>query len=126
MHAEGGDAVTGQRSEDVRFRVSRVSEWSDEVPPCPEAYQGTYTEHRYCTLPLSQAMKAANTEWFRRLANHRPAPGGSVADALDQPCWFVDIGSLADLEAFVGRHGHVIVDWRSDGPTIDIYDGYRE
>lgn len=113
-------------SDSTAFRVSRVSVWSDEVPPCPEARQGTYTEHRYCTLPLSQAMKAAQTEWFRKLTNHRPAPGGSVADALDVPCWFVDIPDLAALEAFIRRHGQVVLDWPSDGPVIQIYDGYRE
>lgn len=117
--------MTG-KSEQRPFRVTRTTLWSDEVPPCPEAYQGTYTEHRYCTLPLSEAMKAPNTQWFRDLTNHRPAPGGSVADDLDQPCWFVDLGSLADLEAFVGRHGQVIIDYPSDGPHLDIYDGYRE
>lgn len=112
--------------ESVLFRVSRTSVWSDETAPCPEAHQGTYTEHRYCTLPLAEAMKAPQTDWFRRLVNHRSAPGGSVADAPDQPCWLVNIDSLADLKAFIARHGHVVVGWQSDGPTIEIYDGYRE
>ncbi len=112
--------------ERTAFRVSRTTLWSDEIPPCPEAYEGTYTEHCYCTLPLSQAMKAANTDWFRRLTNHRKAPGGSVADAPDRPCWFVDIPDLDALMAFIDRHGRVVIDHPTDGPTIDIYDGYRE
>lgn len=113
-------------AETVTFRVSRTTLWDDEKLPCPEAYAGTYTQHRYCTLPLAKAMKAPTTEWFRSLTNHRSAPGGSVADALNQSCWFVDIEGLAGLKAFIGRHGQVVVDWQSDGPTIDIYDGYRE
>ena len=112
--------------ERVRFRVSRTSVWSDEVAPCPEAYQGTYTQHHYCTLPLAKAMNASTTAWFRSLTNHRSAPGGSVADAPNQPCWFIDIDGLAGLREFISRHGKVIVDWPSDGPTIEIYDGYRE
>lgn len=112
--------------DDVAFRVRRTSVWNDDTAPCAEAYRGTYTAHIYCMLPLAKAMKAPTTDWFRRLANHRPAPGGSVADQLDQPCWFVDLASLSDLEAFIRRHGHVVVAWQSDGPAIEIYDGYRE
>lgn len=119
---------TGEKTA-VTFRVSRTTLWADDVAPCPEAYKGTYTEHAYCTLPLAEAMDpvvAPMTGWFRDLTNHRKAPGGSVADRLNTPCWFVDIDGLAGLQAFIGRYGMVVVDWPSDGPTIDIYDGYRE
>ena len=122
--SSGGSAMSTEQMR--RFRVNRTSEWNQDVMPCPEAYAGTYTEHRYCTLPLAKAMKSPNTAWFRNLVNHRSAPGGSVADAPETPCWFVDLGSLADLEAFIARHGAVVVRWPSDGPTIEIYDGYRE
>ena len=52
------------------------------------------------------------------------------ADA-EKPCeeavpigdkWYVDINSLEDLMAFIGRHGKVVV--RSN--WIEIYDDYRE
>lgn len=111
-----------------RFRVTRTSLWTTEVPPCPEAYEGTYTDHGFCTLPLAKAMKAPNTGWFRALTNHRSAPGGgSVADRPDQPCWFVDIENLDALIAFSDRLGEVIVSSSFEGdPTIEIYDGYRE
>jgi hypothetical protein len=112
--------------EKVALRVRRTSQWGDEVAPCPEAYKGTYTEHAYCTLPLAQAMKAPQTDWFRRLTNQRKAPGGSVGDRPDQPCWFVDIDNLDALLAFIERHGEIVMASRSDGPTIEIYDGYRE
>jgi hypothetical protein len=49
-----------------------------------------------------------------------------VADRPDMPCWFVDIATLDDLDAFIDRHGSVIVNHLSDGRTIEIYDGYRE
>lgn len=109
----------------VRFRVSRTSVWDDAERPCPEAESGTYTQHVYCTLPLAEAMKSPRTSWFRELTNHRPAPGGSVADRPDVPCWFVDL-SMDDLEAFCKRHGDVVIGWGSDGAHLEIYDGYRE
>lgn len=108
------------------FRVTRTSVWDDDVQPCPEAYRGTYTQHVYCTFPLDKAMQDPHTDWFRRLTNHRKAPGGSVADCLDVPCWFVKMDGLRDLQEFVTRYGRVIVAWESDGPSIEIYDGYRE
>ena len=110
----------------AKFRVKRTSEWDDEVQPCPEAERGTYTQHAYCTLPLKKAMVASNTEWFRRLTNQRSAPGGSVGDRLDRPCWFVDLDTMDDLLAFMARHGSVILKRESDGDTLEIYDGYRE
>jgi len=109
----------------VRFRVSRTSQWSDDESPCPEAARGTYTEHVYCTLSLTEAMKSPLTQWFRELTNHRKAPGGSVADRLNKPCWFVDL-SMTDLEAFCKKYGDAVVGWGSDGPHLEIYDGCRE
>lgn len=113
----------------ARFRVRRTSHgWGDDIAqPCLEAYRGTFTGHVYCTLPLAKAMTSPNTEWFRKLVNHRPAPGGrSVADRPDQPCWFVDIAGLDGLLDFISRHGMVVVNRESDGVWIEIYDGYRE
>jgi hypothetical protein len=110
----------------VKFRVTRTSTYDEK--PCPEAVEGTYTQHLYCTLPLKKAMVAPNTEWFRHpnLCNQRKAPGGSVADKPGVKAWFVEVPHLIDLMAFIGRHGSVVIDRPSDGPTIEIYDGYRE
>lgn len=111
----------------VEFRVTRTSTaFVGSRKPCPEAYEGTYTEHVYCTLPLKEAMKSPRTAWFRELTNHRKAPGGCVADRESVPCWFVKLDSIDDLKKFVNKHGGVVVNWESDGPTIEIYDYYRE
>lgn len=107
----------------IRFRVTRTSIWDDDSP-CPEATLGTYTEHVYCTLPLDEAMVSPRTGWFRELSNHRPTTSGSVADRTS-PCWYVDM-SMAGLEEFCKKYGKVVLSWHSDGPTIEIYDTWRE
>lgn len=111
----------------MRFRVTRTSAFgSEDKPPCTEAVRGAYTAHSYCTLPLDEAMKSDRTAWFRKLENHRPAPGGCVADRPDTPCWFVEFDCLDGLMEFIARHGDVVIQKRSDGVEIEIYDGYRE
>ena len=109
-----------------RFRVKRTSVWNDDVPPCPEAVRGTYTQHVYCTLPLKEAMRSERTDWFRRLTNQRSAPGGSVGDRENQPCWFVEFDNLDQLLAFAHEHGDLVLKRESDGSSIEIYDDYRE
>lgn len=40
-----------------------------------------------------------------------------------ETAWWVELNSLEELMAFSARYGALVVD---DGPSIEIYDDYRE
>lgn len=112
----------------MKFRVTRASVYGDGVQPCEEAKSGQMKviDERGVDDPS----KIPNGEdWYARGTNHRVENGHIKRDLGFRTAWFVDIGSLKDLMAFIDKYGDVVVSRTySDGttPEIKIYDDYIE
>lgn len=121
------------------FRITRSSVY-DDAQPCPEA--GKTTVPRWDVRTFKSAEEHDTKighgpagRWADRGTDHQVlyGPRGGARGIRrrmgDEVAWFLDLGSLEDLLAFIGRHGDVVVMTdpdRYEDPVIEIYDGYRE
>lgn len=68
-------------------------------------------------------------DWHRRGTNHRVVNGFIKRDLGPEPCWLIDIESLADLISIIDDSNESIVISTGrdhEPPRIEIYDDYRE
>jgi hypothetical protein len=128
----------------MRFKVKRTSQMSYDYkknPPCPEAAPGMSLDFRLdrrtcATAEEFDAKKFWDSPWLAHGTNHGTWTDheGKTGIQRDMPAepereWYVEVGSMAELVAFVGRHGQVVVSPPEDPRLpyeLEIYDGYRE
>lgn len=114
----------------MKFYVNRTSEWGDNQP-CPQATLEPYVrvDRRTADDPKKIPMyHGTDGDWYKEGRNHR-VENGQIARDFDDKAWFVEIDTLDALVAFAKEHGQLVLaheDWPTDGPSIEIYDGYRE
>lgn len=121
------------------FRVSRTSEYNDEVPPCSRAVKGKAGEwdRRTFRSPEEYDAKLGMLRtWSSDGTDHQivrdaqGAPTGIKRRVGEETAWFLDLGSLEDLLRFQAEHGDLIVqavdDQREAVAHIEVYDDYRE
>ncbi len=120
----------------MEFLIRRTSDYSDGKP-CTGAKRKSFVHiDRRTVKTLEQARKSAWGEhFFASGTNHREEKVGACGVARDLPAqehWTIEVETLADLVALVGKVGDIVIHSPlfdlHDAPEleIEIYDGYRE
>lgn len=114
----------------MKFHISRVSDWTDDTPPCKEAYKDQYVRIDERTVNDPKKIPAGCNDWYEEGRNHRVEKGHIKRD-FDDTDWFIDIESLDQLMKLVKREGSLIIQdtyflGDEKNGEIKIYDDYIE
>lgn len=108
------------------FRVSRTSQWSDEVSPLDGATLQpveNWQTRAVSEEEFNRRFSEREGLWASKGKNHKLTPEGWVTRQMeDIQDWCIEINSLEDLIGISEREGRVIV----NPGHIEIYDDYRE
>lgn len=115
----------------MKFLVTRTSQWGDDVSPCPEARQETYTriDERTTNDPAKVGAHLGEVDWWYGAGRNHRVERGCIKRDIDDTGWFVELSTLDELMAFVARHGELVIGPYYANPDIiriEIYDSYRE
>ena len=86
----------------MEFIIERTSHHGNQAP-CEEAHEREVVED--------------DSNW---------GPDGWITEQIKVVRWFIDINTPEELVALEKKYGEIIISSCDAGPTLEIYDDYRE
>ena len=106
------------------YIISRTS--NDGKQPCKEAYETEVPNwhERYCSEEYynEHFAKDEGGTWRSKGTDHKCNTRKIKRLEGNKTVWVVEIKTLEELQKFIKRHGHIVM----DEEEIEIYDDYRE
>lgn len=113
----------------MKFLITRLSEFDDNVKPCEGAYQETIGIRSIRLVGIGSEENLKN--WYATGHDHYTSEDGkTLFKIVDRKHWIIELNSLEELQEFIKREGDIIIEPKfyesPEWTMIKIYDYYNE